>query len=224
MCSWSDDLETFLAKDSRAPVYFGWGSMLREHNDELIRAAVTACKIGGRRGVVLGGWAHLSLDMLDVTKDAELLSYAKENIFIAETCDHLSLFPKCLCLVTHGGMGTMAAMLRSGRPSIVTPVWWDQNFVGDRVEALGVGRRGPHFAKITGENLAKLIGEVTTQPQYTQKALSIAAAIGEEPPADIVIAKRIHEGIEKKLNEKKLQSEEKDVTIVTGEGPIRVSL
>merc|ERR1712178_148844 len=93
--------------------------------------------------------------------------------------------------------GTLASMLRSGKPSVVTPVWWDQNFVGDRVEALGVGKRGPHFAKVSGDNLAALIEEVTTVSSYAEKAASIAAAISKEMPADAVTAKRIHEGIQR---------------------------
>merc|ERR1719310_1808682 len=119
----TEALEGFLGR-GKSPVYFGWGSMLREKNDELIRAAVAACKIGGWRGVVLGGWAHLSLDMLDAERDAELLNYARENVFVCEACDHMRLFPECSCLVTHGGMGTLGAMLLSGKPCIVTPVWW----------------------------------------------------------------------------------------------------
>merc|ERR1719333_1518001 len=86
-------------------------------------------------------------------------------------------------------------MLRSGKPCIVTPVWWDQNFAGDRVEALGIGKRGPHFASITGEGLAALIEEITTVPGYAQKASSIAKAIAAEPPADEVTAQRIHDGV-----------------------------
>merc|ERR1712232_1471963 len=189
-----EELQAFLAA-GRAPVYFGWGSMMRENNADLVRAAIGACKISGKRGVILAGWAHLGLDMLDGGVDAELLDYAKQNIFVAETCDHLRLFPKCCCLVTHGGMGTLASMLRSGKPSIVTPVWWDQNFAADRVAASGTGRRGPHFGKVTGENLAKLIDEVTTVPSYGEKAANIATAIAEEPAADVTIAKRIHDGI-----------------------------
>merc|ERR1712232_1448309 len=71
------ELQAFLAA-GRAPVYFGWGSMMRENNAELVRAAVGACKITGKRGVILAGWAHLSLDMLG--DNAELLCYARKNI------------------------------------------------------------------------------------------------------------------------------------------------
>ncbi len=77
----------------------------------------------------------------------------------------------------------------------MTPVWWDQTFAADRIAALGVGKRGPHFAKVTGENLAALIGEVTTFPSYSEKAASIAKVIAAEPAADDVIATRVHNGI-----------------------------
>lgn len=192
----SAELRAFLDGGS-PPVYFGWGSMMREHNVELVRAAVGACKLLGKRGVILAGWAHLSLDMLNAVTEGELIQYAKKHVFVAETCDHLQLFPKCCCLITHGGMGTLGSMLCSGKPSIVTPVWWDQNFAADRIQALGAGKRGPHFGQVSDTNLAKLIQEVTTVPRYAKKAASIAKAIAEEAPADVAIAKRIHDGIMK---------------------------
>jgi len=102
----------------------------------------------------------------------------------------------------------LASMLRSGKPSIVTPVWWDQNFSADRVVALGAGKRGPHFGKVTGENLAKLIDEVTTVPCYAEKAAKIAEAIAAEPAADVAIAKRIHEGFARQEAEAERQKAE----------------
>ena len=45
--------------------------------------------------------------------------------------------------VIHGGSGTLARVVHSGVPAVVVPIlpWSDQNFWGERVEALGVGRR-----------------------------------------------------------------------------------
>merc|ERR1712232_1336878 len=145
---------------------------------------------------------------LDAEADAELLLYAQQNILVVETCDHLRLFPACCCLVTHGGMGTLASMLRSGKPSIVTPVWWDQTFSADRVAALGTGKRGLHFGKVPGENLATLIDEVTTVPSYAEKAVQLAEAIAAEPAADVTIAERIHEGITRQASEVEVQRQE----------------
>ena len=63
-----------------------------------------------------GGWAQLSLDMLDAQRDAELIAYAEENILFTKKANHILLFPRCCCIVNHGGAGTSAATLRSGMP------------------------------------------------------------------------------------------------------------
>ena len=56
---------------------------------------------------------------------------------------HDLVFPRCACVVHHGGSGTLARVVHSGVPAVVVPIlpWSDQNFWGERVEALGIGRR-----------------------------------------------------------------------------------
>eukprot|EP00958_Prasinococcus_capsulatus_P021132 scaffold2827_cov409-Prasinococcus_capsulatus_cf.AAC.4 len=159
MSPFDETMERFLEAGD-APVYFGWGSMSRLHNDELCRAALEACMMVGKRGVILGGGGNLSLDMLDKASDSELVTYAKENILFAPKANHILLFPRCCCVVIHGGAGTSAAAFRSGRPGIVTPAAWDQKFFADRFEALGNGLRGPHMGKLNGPELAELILKV----------------------------------------------------------------
>ena len=56
MSPFSPEMQAFLDA-GEPPVYLGWGSMTREKNDELCRAAVGACKFAGKRGIILGGWA-----------------------------------------------------------------------------------------------------------------------------------------------------------------------
>lgn len=205
MSPFGGDVQSFL-KAGDAPVYLGWGSMAIEKNDTLIRAAVRACKIMGKRGIILGGWAHLSLDMLDPVGDADLLEYANpeaKNILVVKKVNQIKLFPKCCCTVTHGGAGTTAAMLRGGKPCIITPTWADQNFMGDRIEAAGVGKRGPHIASITGEILAELITEVTTVPSYTEKAAAMGESIRGAEGGDAVAARLIAEQIAARAKAKK---------------------
>lgn len=183
MSPFSPELEAFLDAGS-APVYLGWGSMSRVHNDELCRAAVGACKMAGKRGVILGGWAKLNIGMLDAVKDKELLEYCKNNIHFTSKANHIQLFPRCCATVTHAGMGTFGAMLRGGVPGIVCPVWWDQTFCGDRIEHLEIGKRGPHFAKVTAENLGSIITEVLAEPKYAINAAAMRARLLAEKPGD----------------------------------------
>ena len=82
-------------KAGEPPIYLGWGSMCRKNNPDLCRAAVGACKIAGKRGIVLGGWAKLNIGMLEEEKDAELLAYCrtgangKPAIFFTEKANHI---------------------------------------------------------------------------------------------------------------------------------------
>eukprot|EP00039_Didymoeca_costata_P027869 m.353515 g.353515 ORF g.353515 m.353515 type:complete len:122 (-) comp65587_c0_seq1:45-410(-) len=97
------------------PVYLGWGScgFGEDHNKEMMIKAVSSLKRSGCRGVILGGWADLNIDML-VVEEEDLASFAKSNVFVASSVDHSWLFPKCSAIVHHGGAGTLAAALRSG--------------------------------------------------------------------------------------------------------------
>jgi len=194
LSQFDDRLQQFLAAGDAA-IYFGWGSMCRENNQDLVRAAASACKLLGRRGILLRGWAHLSLDMLDEEADAEIIAYAKNNILVVDKVNHLRLFPKCACVVAHAGAGTAACMFRGGKPCIITPVWWDQNFMGDRAEVMGCGLRGPHFSKITGANLAPLISRVLNEPSFATQAASVREAILSKPSGDIAIAEKVHQQI-----------------------------
>ena len=45
-----------------------------------------------------------------------------------------------------------------------------QNFCGDLLERLGIGKRGPHFAKVTAESLGALIVEVTSDAEIAKNA------------------------------------------------------
>jgi len=197
LSKFDDNLEAFLANGDK-PVYIGWGSMARKNNAELLRAAISGCRKAEKRGVILYGWAHLEMSMLDSVNDAELIDYANDKIIIVKDVSHIKLFPECCCLITHGGAGTTAAMLRSGVPSAVTPVWWDQTFFGDRLEAMGMGRRGPHFASVSGDDLAELIRDLTSKPSYASKAKEVSAKMLSQKNADEAAATIIHSNIKKR--------------------------
>jgi len=197
LSKFDDNLQAFLANGDK-PVYIGWGSMARKNNGELLRAAISGCKKAEKRGVILYGWAHLEMSILDSVSDADLIDYAKDKIIIVKDVSHIKLFPECCCLITHGAAGTTAAMLRSGVPSAVTPVWWDQNFFGDRLEAMGMGRRGPHFASVSGDDIAELIRDLTSNPSYASKAKEVCAKMMSQRNADEAAAMIIHSNIEKR--------------------------
>jgi len=146
------------------PVYVGFGSMNAQDPARMTSLVVNALAISGQRGVLASGWGGLHTESLP------------ETIFPIHEIPHSWLFHKMAALVHHGGMGTTAAGLRSGIPSIILPLGGDQTFWADRVQRLGVGIRSAGYFKITAERLAsdiaRAVGDITFRGN--------AAALGEK--------------------------------------------
>lgn len=143
------ELKDFLDRGA-PPVAVGWGSMLAAGLPpaEMLELALRALMQAGRRGVVIGGWAELDR-VAAVAADGRLPSrlndggklatFAKEQVCFVPWAPHDWLFPRCCCVLHHGGVGTLQAALRTGRPSVVTPICADQFMNAEVVEAKHVG-------------------------------------------------------------------------------------
>merc|ERR1719230_897749 len=76
----SSALDAFLSAGSE-PVYIGWGSMVLMSPRFMAHLAVRSLKVANLRGLVCGGWAQLSADLLKGEVDsAALAEYARENV------------------------------------------------------------------------------------------------------------------------------------------------
>mmetsp|Transcript_15812 Transcript_15812/g.43137 ORF Transcript_15812/g.43137 Transcript_15812/m.43137 type:complete len:522 (-) Transcript_15812:143-1708(-) len=147
----------FLAAGS-APVYMGWGSMIAVTPEHMTRLAVRTLKNLNMRGVILGGWAKLAPNMLEGESDEEeLMAFVRDHVLFVPSADHEWLFPQCVVTVHHGGAGTTAAALRSGRPTIVTPCWVDQFDNATIVRRSGCGVALPQFHQVTVTTLVTAI-------------------------------------------------------------------
>jgi UDP:flavonoid glycosyltransferase YjiC (YdhE family) len=93
-----------------APVVMTTGSMVNFDARRLAREFSEALRIAGQRGVVVTGWSGLRCD------DA-----ADERLLMVEEADYDALFARAACVIHHGGVGTVAAVLRAGVPSILLP-------------------------------------------------------------------------------------------------------
>merc|ERR1719210_2337466 len=102
------------------------------------------------RGVVLSGWAGLRGALPDSEPDAaELKAYLADHVFFTDTAPHEWLFPQCAVIVHHGGVGTTAAALRSGVPSVITPVFADQFTCAFEMKKSGCGAGTKQLRKVT---------------------------------------------------------------------------
>jgi UDP:flavonoid glycosyltransferase YjiC (YdhE family) len=83
-------------------------------------------------------------------------------------------------VVHHGGAGTTGAGLRSGVPSILTPLAADQPSWARQVHALGAGPAPLPFQTLTAERLADEIREAVTNPAIRQRAAEIGRRLQAE--------------------------------------------
>ncbi len=185
-------LETFLAQDpSNKPVYCGWGSMLCKSPEFMVQFVVKALQVSGERGVVLGGFAGLSLDILKKQNrhDTELVAYAEKNVLFLDKASHESLFPLMKCIVHHGGAGTTNAAFRSGVPTIITPVFTDQFDHAYAVNKMGNGMGfSKQFQQISAEDLGNAISKVAQNPEMLRNAKEIQVKVLQENGKKVVVS------------------------------------
>ena len=84
----------------------------------------------------------------------------------------------------HGGAGTVAAGLRSGRPSVIVPFFGDQPFWGRLVHSLGAGTKPIPRKKLTAGRLAVAISEAISNPDLQKRAEEIGKKIRQEDGVD----------------------------------------
>ena len=61
------------------------------------------------------------------------------NVVVREFADHTSLLPDADVMITHAGLGTVAAALNTGVPLVCTPLGRDQHLNAERVVSVGAG-------------------------------------------------------------------------------------
>lgn len=192
-----DIIAAFIKEDPSKPLAcIGWGSMvmkppIRGSNqmtgpEYMTCLAVRALKKADMRGIIVSqtGWAHMSADL--ITADIcpsdcrELKVYAKRNIRFVEAAPHEWLFPQCTCTVHHGGAGTTYSALRSGVPTIITPVLGDQ-FVFERVvKEKGVGLGLGKLNNLTVDDLAAALETCNRDERLKKNAKDLSKVLQTE--------------------------------------------
>lgn len=188
-------LQDFIASDAKKlPVYMGWGSMIRKSSHEMATFAVEALMRSNQRGIVLGGAAGLSMEVLEaacVRNDEvgqKLMDYAKENVIFVDKAPHEWLFPRVSLTIHHGGAGTLNAALRAGVPTIVTPVFGDQYDNSIVVQKLGIGVGfEQQLQKIDARDLSEAIVAVVSDPTVAARAKTFGEEARNESGCRMVV-------------------------------------
>jgi UDP:flavonoid glycosyltransferase YjiC (YdhE family) len=157
------DLEEWL-KTGEPPLYIGFGSIPIPNPTRFYQVLQGVL---AKKRVVLGtGWSELN----DLPEHP--------NLFVAKYIDHDWLLPRCCAAVIHGGIGTIAATLKSGIPVIVVSILADQPINGKFIERQGLGYHIP-FKKLTAQKLLEAVKETQT-PEMKAHCRSMAARIRNE--------------------------------------------
>ena len=150
------------------PVFVGFGSVISRRVHQLTEMVLEALAITGQRGLLLSGWGGLTRVELP------------QNVFMIESAPFDWLFPQVRAAVIHGGIGTTAASMRAGIPTIVVPFTADQFFWGDRVSQLRVGPRPVPYRKLSATNLAKAIRQSLEAECMQQHASAVGQVLRVE--------------------------------------------
>ena len=134
-------------------MYLGWGSMVCQSPKWMVTMSLQALQHAGARGVLLGGWAGLGQEHIP----DHLQEFCKENVIFVSSAPHEWLFPQCACIVHHGGSGATVASVRSGRPTVSTPIMGDQFDFAAGVNAIGCGVGLGQMGGVTGAVLGDAI-------------------------------------------------------------------
>ena len=161
------------------PLVFTLGSLVVNSPGSFYRESVSASRLLGRRAVLLAG-----------DNAGELAHLNSPQVFVCPYAPHSLLFPRAAAIVHHGGIGTLAQALRSGRPQLIVPHFADQPDNAARAERLGVARvasPGRYRAATVSRDLGRLLGDGRYLARAQQAAASLAAEDGAARGARIVL-------------------------------------
>jgi rhamnosyltransferase subunit B len=149
-----------------APIAFTPGSaMIFGH--KFFDAAVKACKILGKRGLLLTRHTdHLPKNLPGTIRHVPFVPFGL-------------LLPRCAAVVHHGGIGTTAQGLRAGIPQLLMPMSHDQPDNAAILKRLGVGDWA-HPLRFTGRNVARKLDRLLRSPAVRAKCAELAARARED--------------------------------------------
>lgn len=142
--------------------------------DAMTKLIFEAVKKSGVRALVSKGWGGLGADELGVP----------EGVFMLGNVPHDWLFQHVSCVVHHGGAGTTAAGIATGKPTIVVPFFGDQPFWGAMVARAGAGPLPIPYKQLTADKLAAAILEAI-KPETLEMAKELGGKIKEERGCDV---------------------------------------
>ncbi len=105
------------------------------------------------------------------------------NVVAFPYAPYEELFPRAAVNVQHGGIGTTAQALRSGRPTLVVPFAFDQPDNASRVEAIGAGRT-IFINRYKSRRVVQELDALLHDPAYAERAKAVGEHVRAEHGAE----------------------------------------
>jgi UDP:flavonoid glycosyltransferase YjiC (YdhE family) len=163
------------------PIAFTPGSAML-HGRDFFSAAAEACRLIGRRGLLL-------------TRHGEQIPpNLPDGVIHAPFVPFSQALPRCAALVHHGGIGTTAQGMSCGVPQLIMPMSYDQPDNAERVVKLGIaGVLSPRSFKPA--NVARTLNDLLSSKAVGEACRRVAARFQGGPnPLDETV--RVIENME----------------------------
>lgn len=163
-------LLTFL-ESGEPPIVFTPGSAML-HGREFFSAAAEACRLLGRRGILLTRFAEQV--PLPLPPGVRHFAYAPFS----------QLLPRAAALVHHGGIGTLSQGFAAGVPQLVMPMSFDQPDNAARLQRLGAG--GALLPKrFQAAKVAAALRRLLDSPQVAARCRELAEKLARERALEV---------------------------------------
>ena len=161
------ELEDFINNGSQ-PLFFDIGS-LGQYSEQIISKILSVLLKTEYRIVANPGGA-------DISK----LNKPGKIFFVDGSVPHAWILPKVKAVISHGGPGTVAAVLRAGKPLTVVPTYGDHRFWGNRVHSIGAGTVPLFTANLTDKQILMRVNELMTNNTLRENAEKLGEKIRNE--------------------------------------------
>ncbi|MGV0680119.1 glycosyltransferase [Mycolicibacterium fortuitum] len=155
-----DEVAAWIAAGT-PPIFFGFGSLPMESGAKTLAMITAACAQLGERALVCAAGTDLSH-----------IPHS-DDVLVVGAMNYSAAFPTCRAVVHHGGLGTTAAGLRAGVPTLILSTDLDQTLWGSRVKRLKVGT-ARRFSATTEKTLVADLRKIL-EPQFATRAREVAA-------------------------------------------------
>jgi UDP:flavonoid glycosyltransferase YjiC (YdhE family) len=163
------ELQQFLT-DGTSPVVVTMGSMVTFDTSKLLEKVIAALRLAERRGVVVSSWSGFASS-----------GDFPETICCVHEAPYDWLFPQACCVIHHGGCGTVGAVLRAGRPSILLPQITSQENFAHILARENLVPAVFDVDPMNSQELANAIKAATTETKFLEAATKWSSRVRRDP-------------------------------------------